>query len=129
MALYTSVPEQLIPNVGDVLIDFDVYQGFSGRVTRVEPGSTLIFVYYEPIESVKDVFQRFVCVERIDRNKTGAMVRRRVAGAPELTKGDWSAKTRASDVFDFQLLKMDLNGHLPLVAEEDLTISLDLPCL
>jgi hypothetical protein len=125
MALYTSIPEQLIPNVGDVLIDFDVYQGFSGRVTRVEPGSTQIFVYYEPIESVKDVFQRFVCVERIDRNKAGNMVRRRVAGAPELTKGDWSAKTRASDVFDFQLLKMDLNGHLPLVAEEDLTISLD----
>ncbi len=125
MALDASIPEQLIPSEGDVLIDFDMYQGFSGRVTRVEPGSTQIFVYYEPIESVKDVFQRFVCVERIDNDKAGNMVRRRVAGVPELTRGDWSAKTRASDVFDFRLLKMDLNGHLPLVADEDLTISFD----
>lgn len=126
MAFYLSTSEQMLPRVGDVLVDFDMNEGFSGRVTKVVRGSSLIYVYYEPIESIKDIFQRFVCVEQIDHDNAGNMVRRRVAGAPGLNKGEWGKTKRASATFDFRLLNMDFSGHIPVVADDDLTVSLDI---
>ena len=127
---YGDTPSDKLPRVGDVLVDFDLDNGFSGKVTNVENiEGFLNIVYYEPIESLHDVFLRFVSVEQIDKDKEGRTVRRRVAGAPELNEGDWwqpsQQPKRASDVFEGNVFKFGISGHLPIYISDEFSATLD----
>ena len=119
-----DLPADKLPQVGDILVDFDNYNGFSCKITNVEAWQNV--VYYEPIKSVKDVFQRFVCVEQMHYDQNGNMVRRRVAGMPELAYEEGPSRKLASSNFDFRLLNMDFGGHIPIISTDDLTMSFDI---
>lgn len=124
MVLYfvDGTPADILPRVGDVLVDFDTQEGFGGKVTDVsitnEFAAPMYVVRMAPLESLGDVFQTFVAVEEYDHDPSGKMIRRRVSGSPSLTKGDWSnpsmSPRRASDEFAFDLFNISVNGHWPI---------------
>ena len=124
MVLYfvDGTPADILPRVGDVLVDFDTQEGFGGKVTEVsitnEFAAPMYVVRMAPLESLGDVFQTFVAVEEYDHDPSGKMIRRRVSGSPSLTKGDWSnpsmSPRRASDEFAFDLFNISVNGHWPI---------------
>ena len=126
---YGSTPADKLPRIGDVLVDFDLEEGFSGKVVEIDDSGLNTIIKYEPLESIRDVFQRFVCVEQIDKDSQGALVRRRVAGAPQLTEGNWNkpanSPNKASDQFEGNILNFGFSGHLPLYASDDFNATLD----
>ena len=124
---YGTTPEDKLPHVGDVLLDFDLEEGFCGKVTEVDDGGLSIIVRYAPLESMREVFQRFVCVEQYDHNSQGELVRSRVAGMPQLTRGNWDkSMAKARDDFDFSLFDINFNGHLPVGFEENFSMAVDI---
>ena len=124
---YGNIPSYLCPNVGETLIDFDHEQGFGGKVTSVSFKDDMIVVKCDPLTSLKDIFHRFVCVEEYGHNSQGELVRRRVAGMPQLTRGKWvKSPKRASEDFDFSLFDINFGGHIPVGIEGQITMSFDI---
>jgi hypothetical protein len=126
----TDMPESIRPHEGDILADYDPDEGWGGKVRSVTTRADGIIVECDPLTSFKDIFERFVTVEEYEENAAGQMVRRRVAGRPELTLGDFSRKTsprRADHSVEFDFFKFSVTGHYPLYtdASGDKNITID----
>ena len=131
--LYNSIPENLLPQVGDVLVSFDGeaynpshYEGYSGigrKVTAVNYiTSTLIPQYListEPIEKMSDVFVQFISVEEVGTDESGN-AKRRLAGYHTMPRKD------ASGGFTKTLVDVSLSPHLTFYPTEGSSISLDI---
>ena len=124
----SSMPESLRPQVGDVLIDFDFEEGFGGKVKSVSNGGA-ITVACDPIEGLGDVFQQFITVEQIDKNKEGELVRSRTAGLPEATvdnRARLMAPYRASDgTFEGNIFNFGISGHWTVLDSADVSVTVD----
>ena len=118
-----STPDNLKPKVGDVFASFDIENGWSGKVTDVSVAGGNIVVKCSPIDDITDIFEQLVMVEQYDGNRNGELVRRRVAGCPELTV-DKSSR-RAEDTWEGDLFNFSISGHYPLYASDALNISFD----
>jgi hypothetical protein len=124
---YGSIPSYLCPNVGETLIDFDHESGFGGKVTSVSFKDNMVVVQCDPLTSLKDIFHRFVCVEQYDHNSQGELIRSRVAGMPQLTRGKWGKSSkRASGDFDFSLFDINFSGHIPVGYKEEFSMVFDI---
>lgn len=118
-----STPEALQPKVGDVFASFDIENGWSGKVTEVNNAGGNITVKCGPIDDITDIFQQFVMVEQYDGNRSGQLIRRRVAGRPDLTVNN--AARRAEGTWQGDLFNFSLSGHVPLYASDNLNITID----
>lgn len=117
------IKEKNYPRVGDIFVDFDVDYGFAWEVIKVEKTERGLIAYFKDIEDINDVFQQLVSVEQYGYDDGGNMVKRRVAGHPEMNIGQFPNKAKGKfegDVFNFSL-----NGHFPLYNGDDLTVSID----
>ncbi|MBO7067497.1 MAG: hypothetical protein J6W52_02290 [Bacteroidaceae bacterium] len=125
---WLSVTEDELPHVGDVFVNFDPEEGWSGKVVSItkvysNEYETDYQVQCEPITDITDIFQQFVSIEEYSYDDTGNMVRRRVAGCPDLNVGRFRRKAEGTwegDIFNFSL-----SGHLPLYYSDDLTMTVD----
>ena len=127
VSFYGSLPSYLCPKVGETLIDFDQENGFGGKVASVDVKDDMVVVQCDPLTSLKDVFRRFICVEQYGYDNQGNMVRSRVAGMPQLSRGRWDkASTRASEEFDFKLFDINIGGHIPVGYEENFSMVFDI---
>ena len=119
----SNTPESLKPKVGDVFASFDVDNGWSGKVTEVSVTGEGIAVKCSPIDDITDIFDRFVMVEEYDKNRSGQLIRRRVAGRPDLTFDQ--TPRRAEGTWQGNLFDFSITGHIPLYASDALNITLD----
>ncbi|MBR1394788.1 MAG: hypothetical protein IJ559_03920 [Prevotella sp.] len=124
-----SMPASLIPHEGDVLADFEYNSLFGGRVKSVSTSGGSITVVCDALESVHDIFEQFVTVEQYGQDNAGNMVRRRVAGMPQLTKGEFPTKSRrnSSGEYAFNFFNFSMSGHFPVYTSPggDVNISVD----
>ena len=110
-----DTPKELVPQVGDVLVDFynpmykkltdedEDYTGFSGKVVAsYEYSDDTKIVITEPISSLSDIFVQFITVEEVVEDESGAMSRR-LAGWPDET-----ARTRAQGASTASLLDINV---------------------
>ena len=118
-----AIPRELYPQPGDVFANFDVKYGWSGKVVSVEENYGELVVHYKPIDDITDIFQQYITVEKYSHDGEGNLLSRRVAGHPELTVDN--ARTRGFDDFDYNLLNFSINGHIPLLNEDDMVVSVD----
>ena len=129
LSFSSSLPENLRPHEGDVLVDFDIESLFGGKVNTVISAASGITIVCGHLESVHDIFEQYVTVEQYGKDDDGNLVRRRVAGIPELNVGEFSSKTRrkseGSD--EFNLFNFGLSGHYPVYTSPggDVNISID----
>ncbi|MBO7069310.1 MAG: hypothetical protein J6W52_11670 [Bacteroidaceae bacterium] len=120
-----------LPKVGDVFVDFgtdyDLNSGWSGKIislTRDYEGCEgHLVAICKPLEDITDIFRQYVCVEEYDHDRQGNLVRRRVAGRPDLNVGYFPK--RASGKFSGDVFRFGLNGHIPLYDQDDLSVSID----
>ena len=117
------IPRELYPKPGDVFANFDEECGWSGKVVSVEEEYGELIVHFKPIDDITDIFQQYVAVEKYSHDGKGNLLSRRVAGHPELTVD--RSRTRAFDDFDYNLLNFSINGHIPLLSEDDMVVSVD----
>ena len=59
----SSMPESLSPKVGDVLVDFDLDEGFSLRVKELSVQGGSLVVSCEDIGDIHDIFEQFITVD------------------------------------------------------------------
>ncbi len=94
MALDASIPKDLIPKVGEIVLSTSGqltnsknihYTGFAFRTTKVVDKGWMLQVYGEELQSIGEVFQQFITTEGITANER-AHVRRRLAGAKSITR-------------------------------------------
>ena len=124
-------------HVGDVFADFDIegggLNGWSAKIDRLTyeyPGfeGHLVGVC-KPIDDITDIFQNFIAVEEYGYDDEGTMVRRRVAGRPDLTVGNWNlpkkSSRRAEGQWEGDLFNFSINAHIPVYYTDDLSISVD----
>lgn len=119
-----DTPRDKYPQIGDVFI-INNYQSITWgmKVDRVEEREDGIFAYCSPITEFSDIYQQLITVEQYGYDDSGNMIKRRVAGRPELNIGQFPKKAKSKfegDVFNFSL-----NGHFPLYNGDDLTVSID----
>ena len=123
-----SMPESLRPKVGDVLVDFDLDELFGGKVKSVNTSGG-ITVVCDHLESVHDIYEQYVTVEQYGKDNEGNLVKRRVAGLPEMTVGQFqSQKVRKEQgSYEFNIFNFGLSGHYPVYSspEGDVNISID----
>lgn len=91
-----NTPKDLIPEVGDVLVDFynpmfkrwgsedEDYSGFSGKVTHSWESYNYWVVRLDPLESLSDVFEQFITTEEVSQDEEGHAKRRLAGWHPEL---------------------------------------------
>ena len=124
---HPELPKELYPQPGDVFANFDVDFGWSAKVVSVKEetvnGSHYVVAQCKPIDDITDIFRQFIAVEKYSHDKQGNLLSRRVSGHPELTID--KARTRASGDFDYNLLNFSINGHIPILNEPEMTITID----
>lgn len=126
--------EGLIPKVGDILVDF--YEDYGGHVKNmyvgkaVDSDDTEVILWLDPISSFSDIFEQFTTVEQYGADSQGNLVRRRIAGMPEMTIGEFPTKSvrRADSSLDFDFFNFSLSRHIPLFTDptENWNISIDI---
>lgn len=87
ITLRPSIPKNLLPEVGDVLVFFDeefirdFFSGdsFGGKVSRIQQVGDYIGIFLDPLTDLSDVFVQFISTEMITTDKAGN-VRQRLAG-------------------------------------------------
>ena len=116
------------PQVGDVFADFDVRDGWSAKIASL----TYNYPNYQgylvgvckPIDDITDIFQQFVSVEQYGYDDNGQMVRRRVAGRPDLNIGKFPRKA-SKDSWEGDIFNFSIGGHIPLYSQDDLYVGID----
>ena len=125
----SDMPTAIRPKVGDVLVNFDPYNSFSYKVESVDASSGNIYVYLKDIDDISDIFKQFVTVEEYVEDKQGNMLRRRVAGRPDLTIGQFpqkSATRSSSGTWEGNLFNFSINNvMIPLYHDDKLDITLN----
>ena len=109
--------EDLIPEEGDILVDF--YAEYGGHVKSVNVDRSwyngiIVDVIEDPISSFKDIFEQFTTVEEYQADQSGHLVRRRIAGMPEMTIGEFPTKAsrRADSSLEFDFFKFALSSPI-----------------
>jgi len=123
----SSMPESLRPRSGDVLVDFDLNEGFGGKVRTVSTMGDYLYVECDTI-GLRDVFLQFITVEQQDQNRYGQLIRRRTAGMPQadIDNRDFlRAPYRASDTFEGNIFNFSLSGHYTVLDSADVTLTID----
>jgi len=124
IVLRNDLPEILMPRVGDSFAHFDNTYGWSAKAVSVNKAADgTIVVQCKPIDDITDIFQQFVSIEEYGYNDEGHMIRRRVAGRPDLSVGKTPKK--ASGTWEGDLFNFSISGHIPLYDKDDLTITID----
>ena len=118
-----DIPRDQYPKVGDVFIVIFVSTTWGMKVESVSELSDGIYAYGTPITDFSDIYQQLVTVEQYGYDDSGKMVRRRVAGHPELNVGQFSR--RAKGKFEGDIFNFSLNGHFPLYNGDGITASID----
>lgn len=126
---FVPIPQ---PQVGDIYASFDLEDGFMckiSEITRDYPGYEGWPVgYCKPIDDITEVFQQFVAVEEYGYDDEGTMVRRRVAGLPDMTVGNWNlpkkSSNRADGTWEGDLFNFSLNSNIPLYASDNLNVNI-----
>ena len=125
------LPVNSEPQVGDVLVDFDEEEGgengWSAKIDRLTydyPGwEGLLVGVCKPIDDISDILQQHVGIEEYGYADDGTMVRRRVAGHPELNIGRFSK--RALGQWEGDLFNFSISGSIPLYDDgENLSVNL-----
>lgn len=125
--------EDLIPKEDDILVDF--YAEYGGHVKSLNVDRSwyngiMVDVVVDPISSFKDIFEQFTTVEEYQADQSGHLVRRRMAGIPEMNVGEFptKAKRRADSSLEFDFFKFALNRHFALFTDttENWNISIDI---
>ncbi|MBO7068305.1 MAG: hypothetical protein J6W52_06465 [Bacteroidaceae bacterium] len=112
------------PKVGDVFVCWIEGNGWAQKVISVEQVNNLEYkAKCEDITDISDIIEQFVGIEEYGFDDSGKMIRRRVAGRPDLTVGKFPRK--ASGTWEGDLFNFSINGHLPLYYTDDLSISID----
>ncbi|MBO7067508.1 MAG: hypothetical protein J6W52_02345 [Bacteroidaceae bacterium] len=124
-----GVTEDELPHVGDVFVNFDPEEGWSGKVVSItkvysDEYETDYHVQCEPITDITDIFHQFVSVEQYGYDEQGNMVRRRVAGKPEMNVGTF-VKKRAEGNWEGDLFNFSINGYIPLYDQADKVIAIN----
>lgn len=120
-----------LPQVGDVFVDFDKanggQNGWCAKIDRLyyDEDGYLVGVC-KPIDDITDIFQQFVAVEEYGYDDEGQMIRRRVAGHPELSVGDFPKKSsrRAEGTWEGDLFNFSMNSNIPLYASDNLNVNI-----
>ena len=119
-----DTPRDKYPQIGDVFIIINYESNSWGmKVDRVEEKEDGIFAYCSPITEFSDIYQQLITVEQYGYDDSGNMVKRRVAGHPELNIGQFPKKAKSK--FEGDVFSFSLNGHFPLYNGDDLTVSID----
>lgn len=124
---FVPIPQ---PQVGDIYASFDLEDGFMCKIselTRDYPGYEGWLVgYCKPIDDITDIFQQFVAVEEYGYDDEGQMIRRRVAGHPELSVGEFPRKSsrRAEGTWEGDLFNFSMNSNIPLYASDNLNVNI-----
>ena len=126
ITLVPETPADVIPRVGDVLVDFDIDNSWGGKVRNVEVGATWVYVECDSLEDISDIFSQFVTVEQIDKDRNGNLLRRRIAGMPEMTIGRFPSNKEEGG-FEGTIFNFSLSRHLPIYTSPggDVNISID----
>ena len=131
--LYSITPEDLLPEVGDVLVSFDApvynpsndenYSGIGRKVTGVNYIDGVPFGHYQittdPLEKMSDIFVQFISVEEVSADDAGN-AQRRVAGMNTLPY------RKAAGGFSKTLVDASLSPHLTFYPSKESSISLDI---
>jgi len=119
-----DTPRDKYPQIGDVFIITNYESNCWGmKVDRVEERQDGIFAYCSPITEFSDIYQQLITVEEYGYDDAGQMVRRRVAGRPDMNIGHFPKKAKSK--FEGDVFSFSLNGHFPLYNGDDLTVSID----
>lgn len=99
LGISKTIPDELMPNVGDVVASFDSNRFPNGYVVKITAISNRIFpqlgendesVYFdvEYVSQLSDIFDQYITVEDLGYDEQGNLVRRRVAGMSHREKGE-----------------------------------------
>ena len=131
--LYDNIPEELLPQAGDVLVSFDSpvynptnysdYSGIGRKVTSVGYVPGTFSGYYciatEHLQRMSDIFVQFISVEEVGTDESGRTCRR-IAGYNSLPRKD------ASGGFTKTIVDVSLSPHLTFYPKDGCSISLDI---
>lgn len=117
------------PTPGDVFLyrgtERLLYEdGWAVKVESVEDKNYWIVLHCKPIDDITDIFQQFVSIEEVGYRLNGEMARRRVAGRPDLSVGEFPRKA-SSGSWEGDLFNFSVSGHYPLYSKDDLSITID----
>ena len=121
-----NLPAELQPQIDDVFLFQDAEDGFALKVVSFKQNGFYLVACCEPIDDITEIFQQFITVEEYGYDDGGNMVKRRIAGQPDLTIGKFPKKSKKAesgwegDVFNFSI-----SGHVPLYATDKLNITID----
>jgi hypothetical protein len=123
------VTEEELPHVGDVFADFDIEEGWAGKVVSItkvfsDEYQTEYNVKCEPITDITDIFEQFVSVEEYGYRPNGELARRRVAARPDLNVGEFP-RTTGEGTWEGDIFNFSIAGHIPLYVDDQLSVTID----
>ena len=121
-----NLPAESLPQINDVFLFPDAEDGFALKVVSFKQNSNYLVASCEPVDDITEIFQQFITVEEYGYDDGGNMVKRRVAGLPDLTIGKFPQKSkRAEGGWEGDIFNFSLNGYLPLYASDKLNITIN----
>ena len=113
-----------IPKEGNIYVCHGEY-GWAQKIKTVEKVDDNTYqAICEDITDIGEIFTQFVGIEQYGFDDNGQMVRRRVAGHPELNIGRPLRKA-SSGGWEGDLFNFNLGGHYALYNKDDLYIGID----
>lgn len=115
--LSADVPASLVPQVGDVLISFNEELfpkkgGFGGEVYEVDKESDgTYYVFCSQLESLHDIFYRFVTVEKVTADPQGNPVAK-MAGYRQIQQADAALSPQRRTDFSYNSDLINFEGTL-----------------
>ena len=113
-----SLPSELMPKEGDVLIGFTGLledKGFGGRVVEVHNYGSSIEVTCEKLDKMSDIFEQFISIEQVGSRDNGAQQVRRMAGYNKLMKS--ASRISEGGTVNLTLVNISINGHFPFIPD------------
>ena len=121
----SEVPTEYLPHLNEVFYCVNGVDSWAVKVVRIEEEESWVIGYCEPVDNITDLFIQQVGVEEYGYNPEGKMIKRRVAGRPDLNIGNPSKLKAKEGQWQGDLFNFSLNGHYVLYADDDLTITID----
>lgn len=127
LSFSATMPENLRPKKGDVLVDFDTTEGFGGKAVSVNTTGGNIEVSCDTI-GFRDVFLQFITVEQQDKDENGQLIRRRIAGMPDACIDNRAllyAPYREKGEFSGNIFNFAISGHVTVLDSSEVQITID----
>ena len=122
----SNLPAELQPQIDDVFLFPDAEDGFALKVVSFKQNGIYLVACCEPIDDITEIFQQFITVEEYGYDDGGNMVKRRIAGQPDLTIGKFPQKSqKAEGGWEGDIFNFSISGHVPLYATDKLNITID----